>query len=153
MKHVSLIDYINHPELIRHVNGPKVKRLVHRLSNDPSCEIYVELETGLIDYYFADGRYETTSKESSFVLIEAEPAKESVEQTKPTKQFVKLTDYVNQPELIRHVSGVGVKKITFNPELPTPVQIRVELENDQACSYYPDGRLLGTCQTSSFILK
>ena len=67
MKYIKLIDYLDKPELIQHVDGREVKDLRHFKENHPW--ISVLFKNGQTNVYTADGRF-TDSELPSFVLRE-----------------------------------------------------------------------------------
>ena len=69
MQYVRLIDYLDRPEMIRHVDGREVKRVEYLPEEKPGYQCIVEFEKDY-DYYYADGRVVECDEHSWFVLKE-----------------------------------------------------------------------------------
>ena len=70
MKYVKLIDYIDRPGMIRHVDGRDIKNIRHFPSNRPTAEVAVYYMHGSIEHFYKNGKYREADKHSSFVLKE-----------------------------------------------------------------------------------
>jgi hypothetical protein len=73
MQYVKLIDYLDRPEMIRHVDGRDVVRVEYR-PDDIVYPMTVEFEDSY-DYYYEDGREAHRDEHSWFVLKEREEDK------------------------------------------------------------------------------
>ena len=58
MEYINLIDYLDRPELIQHVDEEGVIALHHFPKNSPDKEVLVIFEETEPLYYYKDGRYE-----------------------------------------------------------------------------------------------
>lgn len=93
MKYVKLIDYIDRPEMIRHVDGREVKGIEHFPSNRPPAEVVVHYMHGPQGLYYKNGKYLEAEHHSSFVLkediLEQEP--ESGSLFNPNQKLTQLS--------------------------------------------------------------
>lgn len=141
-KRINLLDYIDKPGLIRHINGHHVISIAYdkRGYNDP-WPVVVKYKLANKGDKYSSSRYPEESEK--FVLIEpkmAEPIPETeTPEPKPDKVQVPvdILDYVDRPELVRHVNGRLIESISYRPEENDgfPILVRLKREKVGASSY------------------
>jgi hypothetical protein len=129
-KRINLLDYLDSPELVRHVDGRLVKSIGHQscggVTGSPVC---VGFKGGVYEWY--------PKSTKQFVLIEpkmVEPIPETgTPKKKPDKVQVPvdILDYVDRPELVRHVNGRLIESIACKPEDNDGFPILVRFKNER----------------------
>jgi hypothetical protein len=116
-KRIKLVDYLDNPELIQHFTGRKVKALSlwgERADLCPNVVKVTFIDGEVIGYPIAyNEQFELIEPK----MVEPIPETEAPEQ-KPDKVQVpvNLFEYINRPELVRHVNGRLIESISYRPE-------------------------------------
>lgn len=112
-KYVKLIDYLDRPEMIRHVGDREIVCIEHDHRAHDRVKMKVTFVNG-VDYYCEDGRYIEDDEHSSFVLKEDAAESEPKPLFNPHQKEIKFT--------------TGTKTV----EVPLFLVDRIQIEGDKA---------------------